>query len=360
MADDNDTAPSSSPPLNLRHEPRAADADGYDPALLVGVSYASRENSGHVDGIVPASGPGRHLRFDASLLRSFDSPVSSRDGLVVVGPHEGNRETHVYDTLNDGHVISLLLDAGHGTPILSVDARGNKFVCLDVEANKWGKGGFYSPCLLTAGAGAAGRSFELLAMDVCLGGRRIFSSELGRWGPILLVQPPQEHNHWSIIKECTYQSPLAIGRTVYWVCRSTRDQPLPNDDVFILALHADDDAAQATAIDPPPGLRRRSMRSCALAITSDGRRLGLVVAETVAADDNDADAIFAETNVIAMWTLSREKEWSRQVVVDGQGIDKQVTPGIHTNRTIWIMGFGSRSGTVVFWLDRVGLSNSMW
>ncbi|CAN6281141.1 unnamed protein product [Urochloa humidicola] len=203
---------------------------------------------------------------------------------------------------------------------------------------KWGNGGIYRPALLAVSGGGA--SFEVLAMDVCLRAR-IFSSNDGKWGPVRVVRPPLE-DHWAFIKHAADRSPLVIGRTVHWICHSARERAFPNDDVFILAVHADD--AQATAIEPPPGCGRSMARSCAMAATADGR-LGVVVAGT------------AE---ISMWTLLSPagEGWTQQVVIGRREIGKQVAPGAHAaNRTIWIMGFGERSGTVLsgIWMDRVGL-----
>ncbi|CAN6309094.1 unnamed protein product [Urochloa humidicola] len=162
---------------------RADAAGGFDPALLLGVSYASRDGL-----VVPPSG--QHLGFDASLLRSSEL-LSSRDGLLVLRPHSDKRVARVYNAFT-GHVTTLL--------------------CVDAKGMKWGNGGIYRPAwLAVSGGGGGGASFKVLAMDVCLRAR-IFSSKDGEWGPIRVVRPPPEPNdHWAFIKHAADKSPSSSG-----------------------------------------------------------------------------------------------------------------------------------------------------
>lgn len=136
-------------------------------------------------------------------------------------------------------------------------------------------------------------------------------------------------------------SATVVGRTVHWICQQPTWTPgTPRGDMFILALLADDDAAMATvAIAPPECCRRMWASSAQLAVSADGKKLGLVVAEESA-------------GIISMWTLQPAEGWTRQVVVSMDGIIKQVvmTPGAGFQS-----GFGERSGAVLFWMDKVGL-----
>lgn len=124
-------------------------------------------------------------------------------------------------------------------------------------------------------------------------------------------------------------SPAVIGRRVHWICRSTR-----TGERFILALHAD--WAVATSIGLPPGCDG-GVGSCSLVATGEGKLLGVVV---------------AETQVISTWTLSA-KGWCPEAV-----ISKQVVPDMDTTtlpRSVWAVGSGKTTGTMLLWMEGVGL-----
>nr|TKV91050.1 hypothetical protein SEVIR_9G069800v2 [Setaria viridis] len=291
----------------------AAVRAGYDPARLLGVSYASADRGDDEHDIVRASW---RLRFDTGQLRSFEL-VSSRGGLLVLWRHEAEAEPElrVCNTFT-GNVACLPY--------------------MDGEVGKWGNPGIYRPALLTVAD--AGRSFELLAMDGCLR-TCIFSSKdgSGKWGAIRLVTLPPEHDCWCFVNQSAHTSPAIIGRIVHWICRSTQRAA----GVFILAVNAD--SAQATAIEPPPqgylGGSSSTGSCCTLAATPEGK-LSMFV---------------PEAEVISMWTLSTEG-WSRDAVICKHGIGKQVMPGVDVNGMIcWCVGFGERSRAVIFWMEKVGL-----
>ncbi|CAN6281144.1 unnamed protein product [Urochloa humidicola] len=272
----------------------AATYAGFDPALLLGISHPLSNRS--------ASAAADHLQSP------LFEPVSSRDELLVLWRRDPEPELRVCNT-----------STGDVTPL----------PCMDVEG-KWGNGGIYRPALLNIGRRCS--SFELLVMDVCFR-TRIFSSRSGSWGAIRVVKPPPEHDSWCAIDEAMRTSPAVIRRTVYWICRSTRN---PAAGVFVLALHVG--AAQATAIAPPlQGCGVGSTASC-VSLTEVGNRLGMVV---------------SGTEVISIWRLSTEGWWSQEVVIRKQAI----APGMDVKwMDSWCVGFRrEKGGTMLLWMERVGL-----
>ncbi|KAL6637975.1 hypothetical protein ACP70R_025547 [Stipagrostis hirtigluma subsp. patula] len=313
---------------------RAAANGGFDPALLVAVSYQLRSRDSLSSHIVVQ--PSRRLRLDTTLpLRLSETASTSRDALLVLrrkldsgeGPclsRDINAELRVVNTFT-GHVTSL--------------------PCMDLRPAQDSSCIFW-PTLLTVDG--AGRSFELLAMDK-LSSRaadellrtQTFLSHKGEWGDVREVHLPLGYNR--IISR--YTAPVVIGRTVHWLCNSKTISL--NDKMIILALQAD--AAQAMAIELPQGCLRSldimsyDKKGLILATTADGTRLSLVVAEGL---------------VISMWTLTPDNgsnSWSRQVVIRRRDIDRQVTTGPLAYQRITFQRFGGRSGTVLFWMHLVGL-----
>ncbi|KAL6894186.1 hypothetical protein ACP4OV_008284 [Aristida adscensionis] len=307
---------------------RAVDTGRFYPYLLRGVSYASPDcgGCGTVHAVQPPSGG--CLDLDSELLRSSE-PVSSRDGLLVLWRGDGDGD-------------------GDGEPSLrvcnTITGAVTSLPCMDVEG-KWCSGGIYRPVLFAVAG--AGRAFKLLVMDVCMRAK-VFSSRAGKWGPIRVVQPPPRRGSWCVIKEAAHTAPAVIGRTAHWLCSSMREPAAAagggHGDVFILALHAN--AAQATAIDPPPCcLAGAPDGSCALAATA-GRELIVVAAEAAA---------------ISTWTLSPEAEgptWSRQVVISRREIGKQLAAaGMGGGGGVaWhVEAFGESSGALLLRVERAGL-----
>ncbi|OEL30312.1 hypothetical protein BAE44_0008674 [Dichanthelium oligosanthes] len=224
---------------------------GYDPAALLGVSYASPDDND----IVRASW---RLRFDTGLLRSFEL-VSSCAGLLVLWRHEAKAEPElrVCNTFT-GHVACLPY--------------------MDEDDGKGGNAGIYRPALLSVDD--AGRSFELLVMDGCLR-TCIFSSKggNGKCGAIRLVKPPPEDNSWCFVNQ---------------------------------TVHADE--AQATAVEPPQGYLG-SIGNCSLATTADGklsmfvREPEVISMWTLSAEGCSREAVISKQGinqqVILAWTRAR-------------------------------------------------------
>ncbi|TVU44761.1 hypothetical protein EJB05_04217, partial [Eragrostis curvula] len=310
---------------------------GFNPALLLGVSYAAYGGAGTVP---PRPSP--RLHFDANILQSSFKHMASRDGVVVLWQRPD--DVRVCNTVT-GRVDTLppCIDDKHRFGNYG-DMYPPALRAVVGDRNKFGNGGIYPPALLAVGR--ADRSFELLVMDKCLR-CRIFSSKdddgRGQWGDACFVRPPPDRDHWTMFAPDTDIAAAVIGRTVHWVCYPDPSwmpgNPLPGK--FVLAVHAD--AAVATAIELPEGYVRTTGSSTQLlAVTADGR-LSLVV---------------AEPEVVSTWTLL-PKGWSRQVVISRQRINEQVVaPGVDASRPVWFQfeqGFGEVSGTVLLWMDKVGL-----
>ncbi|KAK3145909.1 hypothetical protein QOZ80_3BG0259070 [Eleusine coracana subsp. coracana] len=172
---------------------------------------------------------------------------------------------------------------------------------MDIDGGKWNTAGDYSPALLHVGR--SGRSFEELVL----------------------------HN-----------SPAIIGRTVHWICHVQRG-PSYVMDMFILAVRADDATQVATPIGMPmccPYIDSTDMKTCTVQIAAIDGKLGVVV---------------AETDVISVSTYSSpEGRWTRKAAICKRWISDQVCDRMVV-RAVRFEGFGERSGTVLFWMDTVGL-----
>ncbi|OEL13807.1 Zinc finger CCCH domain-containing protein 22 [Dichanthelium oligosanthes] len=295
------------PDFHHRLRLRAAANGGFDPDLLVAVSFRLRACHGVIEAfhsealiVQPA---GSHIRFDTDLLRSFE-PVSSRDGLLVLlrnreGPGIQGVQLLVCNTIT-----------GHATSLPTMDLVG--------PAAQGTESGIYRPAFLSTDGG--GRSFELLVMYTYSGNgilqplhqvrdTQIFSSQKAKWGATRKIHLPQGVE----LVEATSTDPAIIERSVHWLCKNIAEPVLRDNDLCILALHAD--AAEATAIKLPQELltsiEGRSSRGTAsritdsliLAATEEGKRLNLVVAEKL---------------MISVWTLLQDEgssSWSRQVLI---------------------------------------------
>ncbi|CAN6374473.1 unnamed protein product [Urochloa humidicola] len=312
------------PGFHHRLHLRAAAANGggaFDPARLLAVSYSCPDYGG--EGVINLRRP-RHARLDTSLLRSFEA-ISSRDGLLVLYRKELYREE-----LRELRVCNAL--TGAVTKIPHMDVLNHKFY-----------GGIYRPALLAVGAAGQG-SFELLVTDVHLR-VQIFSSSNGggACGAVCELAPPPGHER--LKPYALHTSPAVIGRAVYYLCNSRLDLQLrPSDDMFVLAVHADDDAA--AAIELPEGWLGPggavAAESCCLGVTADGRMSVLV----------------ADAAAVRVWALSPEMEegWSLRATIDRWQIDEQVAaPGLEKIGKVAFQGFGERSGAALLRIDMVGL-----
>lgn len=298
---------------------RAGGGGGFDPSLLLGFTYAHREDSDDPVRVVQSQSPTQNLlRFDASLLETF-YPVAVRGGLVVLRPRvkrgqlppSGAPELRVCNSLT-GDMVRL--------PPAAI---------MDDE---------YPPALLTVGD--AGRSFELLVTDGRLQAQT-FSSKECRWGAavdIHVVRP----RHIDILGSRSHPVVLGAGTVVHWLCESYRG-------IMVLDMGT----AQATQMELPPGYLGRvrhtqDLHSGLLLATSQDGRLGLLVSEILD---------------ISMWTLEKGPSsssaaaarwtWTRQVVVRRQTICREAGAG--PSYSVKFMGFGERSGAVVLQIDGVGL-----
>ncbi|CAL4919357.1 unnamed protein product [Urochloa decumbens] len=316
---------------------RAAATGGFDPDLVTSVSYRVRVRlRADIDGtrfnhvvVHPAGGS---VRFDANLLRSYN-PASSREALLVLRRDHERR----------GFVELLVCNAvtGQSTPLPRMD--------LHLASSGRTRADVYCPALLSTGGG--GSSFELLVMyghsrmDPQHWETQIFSSEGAGWGAARRIHLPQD------VQEATFTAPAVIERSVHWLCNSRGQQPM-----VILALHAE--AAQATVIQLPQELlaslggsyaMSRPENNLILAATAEGKRLSLVVAEKF---------------VISVWTLlpdegssSSISSCSREVVVKRREIGRelQFAAAVDAYQPIQFEVFGERSGTVLFWMQEIGL-----
>jgi hypothetical protein len=277
---------------------------GFDPSLLRGISYKLDAN--RVVGVVqtlPSSSESIPVR---SKLASFCfQPVAWRDGIVVFrhgcsGQNHADEQLTVCNSIT-GHTISL-------PPLAAGESH-------------------YPPALLTVDD-----NFELLVADRDLG-TRIYSSRDGGWSAAhhAVHPPPRPLRQYN-------KHPVVIGRTVHWLCVPGWCYNLLVEAHNLHVVALDVDTARAAVIELPQGCISR-MNACknnnaiTLAVSADGTRLSLVV---------------AETQVISMWSLSPVGGgWSRRVLVDRQqwGVQESVR----------FEGFGERSGTLLFHMNHVGL-----
>ncbi|TVU44768.1 hypothetical protein EJB05_04224, partial [Eragrostis curvula] len=299
---------------------------GFDPALLLGVSYRLRTDA--VDYHV-AQTSRQHLRFDARLLLSFDA-VASRDGLVVLQQRQTGRRSN--------EVVP--------TPELSVDSLTGETCLLPPAAIRHD----YPLALLSVGDAAGGRYFQLLAVDRDLR-TQTFSSTDGKWGPVRQTCYASQLPYLAPGLSDDYTSrPIVLGSsTVQWL-RLHRTPAFHErrycKDPHIVAL--DVRSAQATRIDLPPECISR-MRCI------QDTRVGLLLA---ALPDGRPAVLTAEILVISMWTLSETEHsspalkptWIRQVVIKRQVIGMETGMGF-----LRFLGFGQRSGTVLLQMDAADL-----
>ncbi|CAL4958115.1 unnamed protein product [Urochloa decumbens] len=307
---------------------RAAAAGGFDPDLVTSVAYRLRVRAGiggSRSNLVVAKPAGGSLRFDANLLRSFN-PASSREALLVL-----RRDP---DHERRGFVELLVCNAvtGHATPLPPME--------LLLAPSRAIRADVYRPALLSTGG--CGSSLELLVMET-----QIFSSQAAGWGAARRIHFLPQHEQ---LAEATSTAPAVIGRRVHWLCNNRGHYSM-----VILALHAE--AAQATVIQLPQELVANLGGSYAmscpahnliLAATAEGKRLSLVVAEKF---------------VISVWTLlpdegsSSSSSWSREVVIRRRemGRELQLAAAVDAYQPIRFDVFGERSGTVLFWMQEIGL-----
>ncbi|KAL6893981.1 hypothetical protein ACP4OV_008079 [Aristida adscensionis] len=250
---------------------RAAANGGFDPALLVAVSYRLTGKTGDTEGVYPLIGgtesvhvsawPPSGFRFDTDLLESFE-PASSRDSLLVL---YRNQEV----CSNGGFYVDLLVCntfTGHVTSVPRMDVLANRIFC---------------PALLTLDS--FGRTFELLVMDT-RGRTQIFLSKEGKWGDIRQV-----NRHYDLPGRRAYGLPVIIERTIYWLAWTKFRW-------ILVALQAD--MAQVTETELPA-------EDCVSAIVENYRNEGgFILATTAGGREMRLSLVVAEGRVISMWTLA--------------------------------------------------------
>ncbi|CAM0876526.1 unnamed protein product [Alopecurus aequalis] len=288
----------------------AADGGGgFDPALLVGVSYQTYGphlvRAHHI--IHTPSSVQLHPRLLACSLRDSFEPVASRGRLLLLRrfccfPEPANVELRVCDT-TIGHRTSL------PTP---------NVVVSHVHA------------FLRVGDAVAGGSYELFVMDKQFR-FQTFSSKHGqrnvaRQASVTLPLYLGTSSH----------SPVVITRTIYRLCHMNTWGGCSNG---ILAL--DIDGAEANAMDLPPGFSSRMMTfkmEKQLLLASVHGRLSLLAVENAG---------------ISMWTLTPASllqpvtTWSRQLVIGAEEIASLGSPLSYVLEV-----FGERSGAVIVQVEK--------
>nr|TKW20904.1 hypothetical protein SEVIR_4G197600v2 [Setaria viridis] len=302
---------------------RSAANGGFDPALLLGVSY-------RLDGAVAVTSP--HLRLDAGIfLDSEWLPESSPDGLLLLrrDVHEERVTRLRYGVYLTSRLNLCVCDTFAGHVVASLPQPALKYCSGHNIKTK-----DYAALLTTAG-------------DV---GFETVSSKSGEWGAARAVHPAPAHP-WIFGRRLMPCAAAAVGRTVHWLC-FRRPEAYTLGDRIVLALHAD--TARATKVELPQACLSRigddpcdaryyeRDRRLLLHAAGDGRRLGMVA---------------AELDAITVWTLSVEgSRWSRRAVVGREAIARQLPAAgwdvVHG--TITLEGIGERSGTVLFSTKKFG------
>ncbi|KAI4985184.1 hypothetical protein ZWY2020_017814 [Hordeum vulgare] len=289
---------------------------GFDPALLLGVSYLEHSCFAthrviHTPGLTKLAAHLEDLIFSGG--RGF-TVVASRGSLIVLCcPNQGpQHKLWLCDALT-GHVTTL--------PAASLP---------DV----------YLHAVLSVGD--ADHSFELLVADKSLQFHQTFSSTDSQWSVIHQVSIPRQDKYFG-----SYCSAV-IGRTVYWPWHWHVHSISYWDHVLALDL----DERKATMIKLPRCCFSRmaaAKRNEHLHLASVRGRLCLLVAEICG---------------IAMWTstlpvsAAAAATWSRQLMINTMEIGRQVgfSPYHYALVPFDIEGFGERSGAVILSQRRLDLN----
>ncbi|XBI84435.1 hypothetical protein VPH35_092744 [Triticum aestivum] len=284
----------------FRRSITAHDHGGFDPALLLGVSYRERGDV-TTHRVIHTPGPTKlAARLDELSFPDSLTAVASRGSLLVLcrRPQGLDVKLRVCDAFT-GHVTSL-------PPASLPDA--HLHVVLSI--------------------GDAGRSFELLVADKNIQFHQTFSSKGGQWSTIHQVFIPHQEKH--VGSYCS----AVIGRTVYW----PRHVHAVSYWDHVLAL--DLDAREATMIKLPRGCFSRmatNKKNEHLHLASVRGRLSLLVAESCG---------------IAMWTLALPMSAAAAIA-------RQVgfSPFEYALVPLSIEGFGERSGAVILSQPRSGINS---
>uniref|UniRef100_A0A0E0KJM3 F-box domain-containing protein n=1 Tax=Oryza punctata TaxID=4537 RepID=A0A0E0KJM3_ORYPU len=305
---------------------RAAANGGFDPALLLGVSYRFHEHGGADAGrLVQVQPSGRRARFYESLLGSF-TPVASRDGILVLREHRdassGGGQLYAIKTRPlELLVCNTLTRHTSSPPSLSF--------CDDDST--------YPPALLTVVAPAPAPAIPS-----------------SYWSPTVTCQRR--------LDSC---SAAVTGRTVHWICHKYRSNAGEHAFV-ILSVHAD--TARGTVTELP--------HDCIGGETGAFDVHGLYLAGSAA--DGRLTLMAAGMKTISVWTLSSSPEEEEEEADDPSRRWSQQVVAIHVQRGIgrslfgesWkpirldesgklrsttrFMGFAERSGVGILWMEGGG------
>ncbi|KAF7067932.1 hypothetical protein CFC21_073747 [Triticum aestivum] len=307
----------------------ATDRRGFDPSLLLGVSFQRRR---HIPRVIPTPTPPQiHIRPGTHSLPDSFEPRTSRDGLLLLCRYRsGNLQLRVCNTFT-GDVTSLpKIDLSYAPVFLSVGDADHVFSLV------W-------PSLICFSSTRPPQSFfsaSATAYELLISGRhlrfRTFSSKHGQWG---IIRQASVAEHYQKPKRLFVSRPAVIGRTVFWLCllKIHGYQYRPDG---IVAL--DVDAAEATTMNLPPGCTSTTTgilpdEDKHLLLASVRGRLSLLVAMRCG---------------ISMWTFTPASSpestatWNWRLVIGRVEFEKQVDL-VGSPPPYVIEGFGERSGTVV-------------
>jgi hypothetical protein len=327
---------------------------GFDPGLLVAVSYRLSGCYRNIEGTVIRNDPivvqppGHLPRFDTNLLGTLDPTASSRDGFLILRENEmlatGFAFRHGLRVCNTitGHVTSL--------PSTSIGLRAS---------------GVYQPALLSVDDDAA-RSFKLLVMCSKLNGRLLtqtFSSQEGEWGAARKIHinnnlPPGVQG----LYEASSTAPAVVWRSVHWLCYTNPVSVYADRELIILAVRAESACANVIKLPQELLIRMGSPSSGWTSWWTSYAGRFMLAATATAEGERRLSLVAAEPFVISMWTLVLHPDegssilWSRQEVIQRQEIVRPLTGVLHASHSIRFSMFGERSGTVLFWMQ-IGETN---
>ncbi|OEL15736.1 hypothetical protein BAE44_0023246 [Dichanthelium oligosanthes] len=301
-------------------------ADGFVPALLVGMFFYRADEMRHFVSLPPSANLALSLAPANGGDDSFDlysfRPVASRAGIVVLSR----------DRISPQRDLWLCV----GSPVTGRYAFLPPAAVISV----------CSHVLLAGddGEGATRPFFRLLVLDPAFR-TQTFSSRTGEWGP---VTEPFAHLDLPYGSEIARCSTVVLRGVAHWLYEyHDVNRPSPHG-YGVLAVSVAGTAGPATAVEIPPHCPRRRRREVPedllLARSAEGR-LALLVAESLG---------------IAMWTLLSDDgsaSWARRVVVDRERILGSAKLHCHPLGCVGteLEWFAEASGTVLFQVNGAGI-----
>jgi hypothetical protein len=324
---------------------RFANKGGFNPALLADVSYRIREY-GYVytKNRVVVNVSRCHQMDSSSLQASSFEPAWSRDGILILWRNRRQDVSEPYVRQVDLLVCNVFTGELTRPPSIYVD--GSAGIAGDM----------YRPALLATEGGR--HSLELLVMDKSLQIHTLSSLDGSKWAdvrPRRVHSPQIDHQYFPVpIKKVCGAPAAVIGRIIHWLCHLRNPLNLPT---IILAVDAD--TAEAAAIELPEGCLT-SLGSWETFLYPTEDRLMLAATTTTTDKASRLSLLVAETTAISMWTLitppgEGSNGWMWQAVIRRRELGVQLGSGLSTYKAIRFKAFGERSGTVLFWIDWVGL-----